>query len=139
MTQINKVIASLLVLYSQTSLAQTDVEVGKHANVNLDAFSMIISLFMVLALIIASAWILKKFNLTQRSASGMKVITSLPVGHKEKLIVVQVGDEQLLIGVSQQQVTLLKVLDTPLTMEPQVSQDISQSLSKFLTKSTRNK
>ena len=67
-----------LLIYLTTSLvsvsvfAQEDVvQVGKHANTNLDAGSMIVSLLMVLALIVISALILKKFQLTTKSVSGM--------------------------------------------------------------------
>ncbi len=34
----------------------------------------------------------------------MRVIASLPVGYKEKLLVVKVGEQQLLLGVTPQQV-----------------------------------
>ena len=114
------------------------VEVGKHANLNLDAMSMIISLLMVLALIIASAWILKKFNLANKSVSGMQVISSLPLGHKEKLVVVQVADEQLLLGVSGQQINLIKVLEKPLELTSPLSSDIGQTINRFMAKKSAN-
>ncbi len=122
--------------FSFVSLAQEEaVQVGKHANVNLDAASMILSLLMVLVLIVVSAWVLKKFNLTNNSVAGMKVIASLPLGTKEKLVVVQVGDQQLLLGVSQQQVSLIKTLEQPLEVGAPMTQELNQSLSRFLNKS----
>lgn len=124
--------------FSVICLAQEEtVEVGKHANVNLDSFSMIISLLMVLALIVVSAWVLKKFNVVNKSVAGMKVITSLPLGHKEKLVVVQVGDEQLLLGVTNQQVNLIKTLEKPLEVGAPITQDISHTVTRFLNKSAK--
>ena len=38
------------------------VEVGKHVTANMDAMSMILSLLMVLAVIVVSAVILKRFS-----------------------------------------------------------------------------
>lgn len=127
-----------LLSFSVKSLAQEElVEVGKHANVNLDSFSMITSLLMVLMLIVVSAWVLKKFNLVNKSVAGMRVISSLPLGHKEKLVVVQVGDEQLLLAVTSQQISLIKQLQSPLALGEPISQDLVQSVNRFFTKSVK--
>ncbi len=127
-----------LCFFSVTCLAQEEtVKVGKHANVNLDSFSMIMSLMMVLALIVVSAWVLKKFNMVNKSGAGMKVITSLPLGNKEKLVVVQVGEEQLLLGVTNQQVNLIKPLEKPLEVGAPITPNISHTVTRFLNKSTK--
>jgi len=130
----------LLTFMSGVSLAQDEVvEVGKHANVNLDSATMIMSLLMVLALIVVSAWVLKKFNMVNKSVAGMKVVTSLPLGHKEKLVVVEVGDEQLLLAVSSGHVSLIKTLDKPLEIGEAVPLEISQTFSRFFAKPTNQK
>ncbi|WP_448563753.1 flagellar biosynthetic protein FliO [Thalassotalea ganghwensis] len=108
------------------------VEVGKHANPNIDASAMLISLLMVLGVIIVSALLLKKFNLTSKSLSGMKVIASLNLGPKERLVVVEVQKQQLLLGVSGQQITLLKTLDVPMTADTNGT-SVNNPLAKFLT------
>ncbi len=124
--------------FSVNSLAQEElVEVGKHANVNLDSFSMITSLLMVLMLIVVSAWVLKKFNFVNKSVAGMRVISSLALGHKEKLVVVQVGEEQLLLAVTSQQVSLIKPLATPLKIGEPISQDLAQTVNRFFAKPTK--
>ncbi|GLX77614.1 flagellar protein [Thalassotalea insulae] len=130
----------IVTFFSCVSLGQEEtVQVGKHANVNLDAMSMIMSLLMVLVLIIVSAWLLKKFNLTNHSVAGMKVIASLPLGTKEKLVVVQVGEQQLLLAVSQQQVSLIKTLEQPLDIAMPVTQEFNQTVSRFFNKSRQDK
>jgi len=135
-----KFFLSAFTLISFNCFAQEAVvEVGKHANANLDAVSMIMSLLMVLVLIFISAWVLKKFNVVNKTSTGMKVITSLPVGSKEKVIVIQVGEEQLLLGVSAQQVTLLKILDKPLEVATPINLDLSQKFGQFLNKSNTQK
>ncbi len=134
-----KALLSLLLMsFSFACLAQEDVvEVGKHAKVNLDAVSMITSLLAVLLLIVISAWVLKKFNLTNQSVAGMKVIASLSLGTKEKLVVVQVADEQLLLAISQQQVSFIKTLDKPLEVSAASTAELNQTLSRFLKKINR--
>ncbi len=62
----------------------------------------------------------------------MRVIASLPVGYKEKLLVVKVGEQQLLVGVTPQQVNFLYRLEEPLDEnQPQV---FSQQLGKLMGK-----
>lgn len=114
---------------------ETAVEVGKHANVNMDAASMLLSLLFVLGLILVSAWLLKKFNMVTKQNAAMKVVASLPLGAKERIMVVQVGEEQLLLGVSGQQVNLLKTLDEPLPTKGLNEVAIPQFLQQLKQKS----
>ena len=91
--------------------------VGKHVMSNMDAGSMIVSLLMVLALIVVSAFVLKRFNIVQQGNSQLKVISSLSLGAKERIVVIQTGDKQLLLGVTAQQITLLDTLSEPLEVQ----------------------
>lgn len=128
----------LLVFAVNSIAAETakKVEVGKHVAANMDAMSMILSLLMVLAVIVISAIILKRFQGVQQSFNGLKIITSLHLGSKEKLVVVQSGDKQLLLGVTSQQITLLETLEKPLVTGQENSFDFSHSLAKFLKQKT---
>ncbi len=128
----------LLVFAVNSEAADTvqKVEVGKHVAANMDAMSMILSLLMVLAVIVISAIILKRFQGVQQSFNGLKIITSLHLGSKEKLVVVQSGDKQLLLGVTSQQITLLETLEKPLVTGQDNSFDFSHSLAKFLKQKT---
>jgi flagellar protein FliO/FliZ len=112
------------------------VEVGKHVTANMDAMSMILSLLMVLAVIVISAIILKRFQGVQHNISGLKIITSLHLGAKEKLVVVQSGDKQLLLGVTAQQITLLETLDEPITSGQEKSLDFTPFIAKYLKQKT---
>lgn len=136
----NKWLILLLSLLTTFAFAQQEsVQVGKHANANVDALSMVLSLLMVLVLIFLAAWVLKKFNVVNKSVSGMKVISSLPLGTKERLVVVQVDNEQLLLGVSGQQITLLKTLEKPLEVNAPMPNELTQSLNAFFNKQKMNK
>jgi flagellar protein FliO/FliZ len=115
-----------------TSVDTAPIEVGKHVASNMDAMSMILSLFMVLAVIAISAFILKRFQGVRHSLNGLKIVTSLHVGTKEKLVVVQAGQKQLLLGVTAHQITLLETLDEPLVSNKEGSADFAQSLGKLL-------
>ena len=79
----------------------------------------LLGLILVLLLIAGMAWLMKRsqqwHGLGQRQ---FKVIAALPLGPREKAVLVQVGEQQILLGVTPQNVNLLLTLDTPLDMNP---------------------
>jgi len=107
-------------------------QVGKHVMANMNASSMILSLLMVLALIIISALVLKRFNLTQQSSNQLKVIANLSLGAKERVVVVQIGEQQLVLGVCPQQISLLKDLETPIEIQTGKPLALSGNVLSFL-------
>ena len=98
--------------------------------------SMIMSLLMVLALIIVSAFILKRFNLTQHSSNHLKIVANLSLGAKERIIIVQIGEQQLVLGVCPQQISLLKDLEEPIDVQVTKPLALSKNVLSFLHKST---
>lgn len=46
---------------------------------------------------------------------GLQVVATLPVGQRERVVVVQAGDTQLVLGVTASNIRSLHVLDTPLS------------------------
>ena len=108
-------------------------EVGKHVLANMNAGSMILSLLMVLALIVICAFVLKRFNLTQQGVSQLKVVTSLSLGAKERVVVIQAGEQQLLLGVTAQQVTLIERLEEPLATQTIKATELPKNLMSFLS------
>ena len=113
-------------------IVETVPEVGKHAGTNMDPLTLIVALIMVLALILACAFILKRFQPHQSEYKGLKIITSLSLGAKERLMVVQVGDKQQLLGVTAQQITLLDTLDEPLKASVPMATELGQSFVSLL-------
>lgn len=108
--------------------AEKTVQVGKHVSPSTDAATMILSLFIVLAVVIISAYVLKKFQIkAQGGQQALKVVSSVHLGSKERVVVVQVGDKQLVLGVTANQVNLLDTLVPPL--------DTGKSTSEFFDKS----
>ena len=95
--------------------------------------SWLLSSLMVIGLILVLGFLLKKSKIAQVMGGGqMKVIATLPLGYKEKLMVVKVGDQQLLIGVTPQQVNFLYRLEQPL--DENQPQAFSQQLGKLMGK-----
>lgn len=82
----------------------------------LNLLQTLFGLLLVLACIVAVAWLLKRTNRFHAAANGkLKVIAGIPLGTRERVILVQIGEEQLLLGVTAQQINTLHKLETPLT------------------------
>jgi flagellar protein FliO/FliZ len=108
-------------------------QVGKHVMANMNASSMILSLLMVLVLIFICALILKRFNLVQQGVSQLKMVASLTLGSKERVVVVQVGKQQFMLGVTSQQINLIETLPEPLLTKPKGSVDLPKSVLSLLS------
>jgi flagellar protein FliO/FliZ len=62
---------------------------------------MLLVLALVLALIPVSMWLLKRLGAgSPASAAGMKVVGQLPLGPRERLVIVEAGERWLLLGVT---------------------------------------
>lgn len=76
---------------------------------------VVLSLILVVAIIFLFAWIMRRMSgSTFRSNSFLKVIGGVSMGARERIVLVQVGEEQLLLGVSPGRIQTLHKLHTPL-------------------------
>jgi len=72
-------------------------------------------LLLVVVLIIALAWLAKKFNLNQQSNHGlMRIIAGLSIGTRDRIVLLQVGNEQILLGLTPGRIEKLHTLSEPL-------------------------
>ncbi|MCW8833270.1 MAG: flagellar biosynthetic protein FliO [Colwellia sp.] len=118
---------------STTVVATKAPEVGKHVT-NTDAESMILSLLMVLVLIVICAFVLKRFNIVQQNTNQLKVVASLSLGAKERVVIVQVAEQQLVLGVTAQQITLIEQLAEPIDTTAESSMPMTGNVLAFLQK-----
>jgi len=100
--------------------------------------NVVMSLVFVVAVIFLLAWFMKRMgggNL--RSNSLLKVVSSLSMGAREKVVLVQVGEQQLVLGVAPGRVQTLHVLDKPIVtndVETHSSINFSERLKSVLNK-----
>ena len=70
---------------------------------------MALSLTIVLVLLVGSLWLLRRFRIGQgRPGSVLRVVASAPVGPRESVVVVELGEEWLVLGVAPGNVRLLQ-------------------------------
>ena len=80
-------------------------------------------MLLVLLVIVALAWLLRGMQrMTGRWRSDLRVVGQISLGYRERAVVVEVGQEQILLGVSPGQVRFLCRLEQPLaTQSPETN------------------
>ncbi len=101
-------------------------------------------LICVIVLIFLLAFLARRLNLAQLGQGhGMRILTSLNVSAREKVVLIEVGGEQILIGVAPGRVNTLKAFDgqvvslptnNPLTekLSAKSASEFSKKLNEFL-------
>ncbi len=74
---------------------------------------LILGLLVVVLCIVALAWFAKKMNRFNSIADdSLKIISGMSMGTRERIVLLQVGGEQLLLGVSPGRINTLHVLNS---------------------------
>lgn len=98
---------------------------------------MLLGLLLVIGLIFLLAWLLRRVQrVGPRGAQVIKLLASQALGPRERLVLVQVGTEQVLLGLSAGRITPLHVLKEPVHLpdsEP-ASTEFAQRLMELLGK-----
>ena len=80
------------------------------------------SLGVVIVLILGASWILRRLQGgTVRSGGNLRALESIAIGMKERVVLVQAGEKQLLIGVAPGNVRTLHVFDEPIALATQTA------------------
>lgn len=83
-----------------------------------------LGLLFVLFLVIAVAWLLKRVGGFSVAGNGaLKILGGLSMGARERVVLMQVGEEQILIGVSPGRIQTLHVLDKPVSVDEKKSSE----------------
>jgi flagellar protein FliO/FliZ len=71
-------------------------------------------LIIVLAIIVAGAFLLRRFGSFTTSANGaLKVLAGLSIGPRERIVLLQAGEKQLVVGIAPGRIQTLCELDEP--------------------------
>ena len=93
--------------------------------------SVAMSLALVIVIIICLAVLVKRFTPNMPTMDEFKVIRSIPLGSKERLLVVEIDNKQHLLGVTPHSINYLYELEKPLTAKemPALAKSFSQILN----------
>lgn len=94
---------------AQKSLATGGLPAG---NLTSAALRMVLGLAVVLALLGATAWVSRRFRVGAGMRGGLiEVISGLSLGARERVVLIRVGTDQVLVGVSPSGMRTLHVLN----------------------------
>ena len=96
---------------------------------------MFFGLLVVVTLIVVLSFFVKRYGqLGTASELKFKVLTSLALSQRERLVLVQIGDKQVVLGVAPGHVSQVMELDQPLVDEIAVSSTPSGKALDWTTK-----
>ncbi len=100
----------------------------------------LLGLLVVLAILMAFFWLMRRFSPGQTGAQGVvKVVGGVMLGTREKLVVVEVGETWLLLGVGGGQVNTLHTLPRPQGVSAQAPRDPLSGFSDKLKEVLRGR
>ena len=94
---------------------------------------IVISLALVLGAIVVLALLYKKLQLKMPGSKHFKVVATLPIGQKERILVIEIQGKQRVIGVTPHSVNFLFDLEN-LLPEEKLASDFHTQLQSFLKK-----
>ncbi len=103
------------------------------SNSSLALGKIVISLALVILLVLGLGWLFKKLTLRLPGNRQIKVICALPLGQRERILVIEIQGKQRVIGVTPQSINLLFELENPLP-EEKLASDFHTQLQSFLKK-----
>lgn len=75
---------------------------------------LLVGLVGVVAAVLIFSRVLSRLNFMPKAHERFQVLASLPVGQRERIVLMQAGDRQIVVGVAPGRVNTLHVLDEPL-------------------------
>lgn len=105
---------------------------------SLDMATTLGSLVLVIGVIIFLAWLLKRMQVpAMGQQTGLRIVSQLPVGTKERIAVVQVGEEQFLVGITSQSIQTLAKLEQPLKEDELATNAFASQFSQLIKKNDK--
>jgi len=129
---------SLIFLYLSfnTGISEADVQKQTAKTITSTDISVWgIGLVIVLSIFFVCVWALRKLNAsTANSAEKMRVVGGIPLGLREKVILLQVGKKQLILGITPGRIETLHVLegDDCLIKEPTMTTETANGFAQKL-------
>jgi len=117
---------SILASEPTTSVLMPNADVGITSFVK-----MFFGLIIVVSIIFGAGWVSKRLNLVQKFTSGYQIknLATLSLTSREKITLIEVGGQQILIGIAPGQVSRLHSFDEPIEVED--PGNLSEGTSSF--------
>ncbi len=103
---------------------------------------LVLGLLLVVGLIFVLAWLLRRVQrIGPGNAQVIELVGSRALGPRDRLVLVQVGEEQILLGLTPGRITPLHVLKTPVeaAQTQPATPEFAQRLMELLGKDQKDK
>ncbi len=94
-----------------------------------------LALMGIIGLIFAISWFVKRFSQGAFSANAhIKILLAMPLGTRERIVLIEVGGQQLLLGITSTNINTLHMFETPIVVENKTDNqsDFSRKLMAIL-------
>ncbi|MBD9484343.1 flagellar biosynthetic protein FliO [Pseudomonas sp. PDM14] len=111
-------------------------------NVGGQLVQLLLGLLFVIGLIFVLAWVMRRVQqIGPRGGQVIKLVASQALGPRDRLLLVQVGGEQVLLGLTPGRITPLHVLKEPVlaTEAEPATPEFAQRLMELLGKDNKDK
>ncbi|WP_447591886.1 flagellar biosynthetic protein FliO [Aquipseudomonas campi] len=112
------------------------------SNIGGQLVQLLLGLLLVIGLIFVLAWVMRRVQqIGPRGGQVIKLVASQALGPRDRLLLVEVGGEQLLLGLSAGRITPLHVLKEPVasTDSQPATPEFAQRLMELLGKDNKDK
>jgi len=111
---------------------KTTSQVVESPDITMSLLKVTGGLLLVILAILGSAWAYRRFgNMTPIASDDLRVIGGLSMGAKERVVLMQVGDEQILLGVSPGRIERLHVLNKNIDIDREQADTNKPFASQF--------
>ena len=103
---------------------------------------LVLGLLLVVGVIFVLAWLMRRVqNVGPGNGQVIELIGSRALGPRDRLVLVQVGEEQILLGITPGRITPLHVLKTPVNVDQSkpATPEFAQRLMELLGKDQKDK
>lgn len=137
-----RILAFLSLLLALPAMAAEPAASMNSSGMGTQMTKLLLGLLLVIGLIFLLAWLLRRMQqLSPRGNQAIKLISTHALGPRERLVLVQVGSEQVLLGLSAGRITPLHVLEEPVHLpdaEP-ANPEFAQRLMELLGRDQKDK
>lgn len=98
-----------------------------------EILTMLLSLLVVIGVIYLTYWFCRQLSGQQQWKQGqhIRIVERMPVGRDKQILIVQVEEQQYLIGCSEQSLTLLDKLEENIVLDQFTADHAENSFQRF--------
>lgn len=109
-----RIVCSSLVISAMLSSLTFAADNAPPTPVAVNPLNLILGLMFLVIIVVAGWWMVQRAGGLQiKSGNGLRVVTAISVGTRERVVLIEIAGEQMLLGVAPGRVNLLHRFDQP--------------------------